>query len=546
MGPDNFDSETFVIRLNYDTTGTIVQLPESFREKLGQFIKAQDVEHGIDLRCYDNDDYLFVAGLFYHAHNVYRTMGFDLYNGQWIDGCCDIPYTAIRVIEQPCVVTDQNDTPILDDNGMFIPDDKKLNAGISKPYYRNGEPYYLFTFNRYMLQRFAVFLQEVFDKNEELVISLDGGPIRLDNIRECSPGEVLPQFGMTSKDHVLKLGRDLWASGLTDWGYALIRESAYMADDEIVPEPAFLLLGTDDPDKGIPLGFAYSDSNRNCIYAPIRKQIYKSSGFYRYFTRRNILITELFEEAIRIIVYHEFAHIANGHGLLLEADKEYAKSKRIAVCAEQNADDFAMRMMICELLYDTIDGNPASGQLEYTRSELIHKWSIRIFASYLALSWIYRGDDRRWDEQVLLDYQGNDAVQHPLYQFRVYNIVNCAINRLQHMLQHQDPPMTTAEGLPIDKNVIESAINETLDLINSFEANFRANDNDTRSYEKKIRDSWLAEPKNIPDVPEDIPLLFTSLSEQAAKEAAQIRSTWPELKARLKEVGAYNQKFSSV
>lgn len=540
------DDELFVIRLNYDVSGTIVQLPASLREKIKSVVKAEDTKLGIDLNCYNNDDYLFVAGMFYHAHNVYRTMAINPVEKKWIDGCADIPHVVIRVLEKPCFKEDENGMPVLDENGIYIPDDKKLNAGISRPFYQNGVPFYVFEFNRYMLQRFVMFLQDVFDKNEELVIAFDGSSILLDDARECTADEVLPQFNLASKSKILKIAQDLWACGLVDWGYALMRESAYMSDDELVPEPCMLLWSKDDPDKGLPLGFAYSDPENQRMYAPVRKQIYNTTGFYRYFARRNTLISELFEEAIRMIVYHEFFHIANGHGLLMEADESYAKRKDIAVCAEQNADDSAMRMMICELLYDTKDGNPVSTQLIYTRNELIHKWSIRIFSSYLALSRIFRGEDRPWSEDVLTAYQNNDTLTHPLYHFRVHNVLNCAFNRLQALVECKELTMTTAEGLAIDKAVVERTINEAMEFVNSFEANFRSTYEDSRPTEDRIRDSWIAKPKNIPAIPEEIPLLFTMMSERAAKEAAQIRAIWPELKSKLREIGAYNLRFSSI
>ena len=546
MEHDYLDDESFVIRLDYDASGTIVQLPASLRDEIKRIAMEEDAKLGIDLNCYNNDDYLFVAGMFYHARNVYRTMGIDPVGKRWIDGCADIPQVVIRVLERPCFKEDDNGDPVLDDNGMYIPDDKKINAGISRPFYHNGVPYYLFDFNRYMLQRFAVFLQDVFDRNEELVVHFDGASVHFDDGRTGTANDIFPRFKLVSKGKVQKIAQDLWAGGLIDWGYALMRESAYMSEDELVPEPGLLLWSKDDPDKGLPLGFVYSDAENQRMYAPIRKQIYNTTGFYRYFARRNTLITELFEEAIRMIVYHEFFHIANGHGLLMEADATYAKSKDIAVCAEQNADDSAMRMMICELLYDTKDGDPASGQLIYTRKELIHKWSIRIFASYLALSWIFRGDDRPWSEDTLSVYQNDDALTHPLYHFRLYNILNCACNRLRNLTECQEIQLTTAEGLPIDKTVAEQTMAAAMGFVHSFEANFDLSNEDPRPMEERIRESWLAEPKNIPAIPEEIPYLFAVLSERAGNEAAKIRDTWPELRARLEEIGAYNLRFSSV
>lgn len=539
-------TDTFVVRLNYDVSGTIVQLPDALHDKMREIVSAEDAKLDIDLNCYNNDDYLFIAGLFYHAHNVYRKMGIDPVTGKWIDGCRDIPHVVIYLQEQPVIVTDENQHPVLDDNGMFIPDDRKLNAGVSRPFEHNGVPYYQFGFNRYILQRFILFLQEVFDKNEELVISLGESEIRFGDGTTGTAADVFPRFDMITKDQMFKKAQDLWSSGYIDLGYALMREAAHMADDEKVPEP--ILSFWDNPETGKTklLGFSYVDQQKQNFYIPIRKRIYNTSAFYPYFLRRNTLITELFEEAIRMIVYHEFFHIANGHGLLLAADEPYAKRKDIAVCAEQNADDSAIRMMVCELLWDTKDGHPASGQLKYTRGELIHKWSIRIFAAYLAMSWMYRGDDRIWSEKTLEQYEQNQNAEHPLYQFRTFNILNCAFSRMEDIGKPIEAPMTTAEGLPIDASVVQHVIRATQNFLDSFEASFRITYDDTRTMEEKIMESWKAEQKSLPPVPEEVPFLMNVLSKRAAEEAEKIRQTWPELKERLIEVGAYNQRFTAI
>ena len=69
---------------------------------------------------------------------------------------------------------------------------------------------------------------------------------------------------------------------------------------------------------------------------------------------------------------------------------------------------------------------------------------------------------------------------------------------------------------------------------------------DNRSMEEKIPQSWKAEKSSIPQVPQEVPFLMALLSGHAAAEAEKIRQIWPELSNRLKEVGAYNIRFSKI
>ena len=205
-----------------------------------------------------------------------------------------------------------------------------------------------------------------------------------------------------------------------------------------------------------------------------------------------------------------------------------------------------MRMMVCELLFDTLDGNPGSMQLKYSRKEIIHTWAIRIFAGYLALSWMYRGNDRKWDQKMIEEYIKNDGLTHPLYQFRTFNVINCALNRLQDIAKSSEMKLITADGILIDETLIGEVISTTNDLLNSFESSFCMTYDDNRSIEEKILQSWKAEKSSIPQIPQEVPFLMALLSDLAAAEAEKIRQIWPELNNRLKEVGAYNIQFSKI
>lgn len=358
-------SDQFVIRLDFNTSGAIVQLPSSLHNAASQWMKASDAQVGIDLHCYDNDDYLFVASLFLHAQTVYRRMGTDPVSGQWLENCRDIPHTVVFLRERPAIATDENNCPVTDENGMFVPDDRKLNAGVGGPYYSNETPYYVFQFDRYMLQRFVIFLQDVFDKNEELVFSFENSQIRFEDGRTATPDKTFLQFPLVSKDELFHKAQELYRSGLIDLGYALMIQSAFMSDDERVPDPNITFWHNTITGEDKLIGFSYADQARHRMYIPIRKKIYNTSGFFNFFARRTTLITELFVESMRMLVYHEFFHIAHGHGLLSEADPNYASQRDVMICAEQNADDSAIRMMICEMLFDTSEYSSRKAMLTH-------------------------------------------------------------------------------------------------------------------------------------------------------------------------------------
>lgn len=92
-------NDCFVIRLNYDTTGTIVQLPSDMHDSVSQWARNSDQRLGINLHCYNNDDYLFLMAMLLHAHTAYRTMSTDPSTGQWLEGCSDIPQIVLHLLE---------------------------------------------------------------------------------------------------------------------------------------------------------------------------------------------------------------------------------------------------------------------------------------------------------------------------------------------------------------------------------------------------------------------------------------------------------------
>ncbi|MBS1401778.1 MAG: hypothetical protein HPZ79_02185 [Oscillospiraceae bacterium] len=539
-------TEDFVVRLDYDTSGTIIQLPSDLHNEMSKWVQAMDQSFGIDLHCYSNDDYLFIAFLLRRAYSIYHILGCDPRTGKWSEGCKAIPYTVVFLQEKPVLLEDADGNLVKDTNGSYIPDDKGLNAGICGPFLSDDKEYYVLQFNRYILQRYIIFLQQIFDKNEELIMDISESQVTFCNGEKGTAKEALAQFPLVTRDKLFEDAQGLFKSGLWDAGDILLRYAASLDEAEKVPLPTLLFLDEEGDGKEKLCGFAYVDAERQLIKLPLRKKIYNTSGFYDYFGRRNTLISELFIESIRMIVYHEFSHIANGHGLLSRSDEAYTKRKDIAVCAEQNADDFAIRLMVCELLFNTADGNPGSQRLKYTRKELIHKWSVRIFASYLALSWIYREDDRVWSEKTVDDYIAKRDAKHPIYQFRTFNVINCAFNRLNDLVQNKEQYLITVEGYPIDETVVRQTIDETMDMLNSFEASFRMTYTDNRSIEEKTVQSWRMEKKSIPKTPQEIPFMMTSFSKRAGKEAERIRQTWPELKKRLEQVGAYNLRFSKI
>lgn len=281
---------------------------------------------------------------------------------------------------------------------------------------------------------------------------------------------------------------------------------------------------------------------------PLKKSIYNTSGFQRLFHTRTDLISDLYMLSFRAVVMHEFAHVMNGHGLLKKADAAYADQREIRICAEQNADDSAMRWLLAEPLYDGIDGNSHNYNLEHTRKRLKEIWAIRVFAFYLALSWQHRDDDRVWKEETLQSFKDDPKKIHPLYQFRLYNILRRAIILLSAITEREDcRSYKTSDGKPIDEALITETMREAMDYVNSLESCFdSAYGEEIRTVEQIMKDNLKGNNGSLQADVKRIPYAPPFFDKAAMEEICSIRDRWPELKARLEAVGHYSKLYETI
>ena len=110
------------------------------RQNIIDNCKNNDNKWGFDLEKkyhflnnYENDDYLFVADLLEDVRNIHKKIYYDAVNDIWIRGNLEIPYIHLEFCEEDVFLKDENQNPVFDENGMFIPDDRKLNMGVEKP-----------------------------------------------------------------------------------------------------------------------------------------------------------------------------------------------------------------------------------------------------------------------------------------------------------------------------------------------------------------------------------------------------------------------------
>lgn len=531
--------------IEYEYTDLMIQVvnPESFdstilfspeiKEKMIENIKQLEEENGyseddhIGRNSYEDDEYLFSVQLLFDAYDVYERMNENPYTGEYREGYRPVPY--IHVIMRPEQSFER------DKNGKMIFKDKSLNMGVSK----KNDNRYVLKINNYIFQRFLLFLQTIFDGNWEMYSDFSTMEVTYEDGHKGMASDSMREENLFSQNDVLLHSLKLQNMGLKGQGKEMEQYALSLPEDARVPMPAVSFIRERETGKQV-VTIAYYDMETNKMSSPLKRKIYNTSGFYGWFYRRKELISRIFTEALAMIFSHEFAHVANGHCDLAKADKTYCEQKRIAMCVEQNADDTAIRWRVLDLLFEGIDGNPQNPQLKYTREELKEEWAIRVFSAYLAMSWIYRDEERGWSAEVLDAFIKKQDLQHPIYQFRTFNIVNRALNSLENIiLTEGTESLVTKDRYPIDRTLIDETETVIMDMLNSFEKYFAETYDDVRSTEEKLRESLKIESDSIPDEANKIPFLMPLCSERAGKEAEQISKTWPELKSRLEEVGTY-------
>lgn len=522
-----------IIHVEYGDRNSIVELTEMERSQLKDYVKNEDQMHGFDVsddRKYNSDDYLYVVSLVQEVVSAYYRMNYIPQIGKWRDGYSEVPYIHVELFDG-CAIQ------LID--GMWVPNDKGLVVQVNGPDNNNC---YTLRMDRNYLLRYIQFLQQIFDQNQELFTDLCTQKVTFGDGRTGLATDGLAASERLSRNEILLQALQLQHQGAKEPGDAMMNYALSLSDDERVFMPNIVFINNHFD------GLAFYDEKRKGLSIPLKKPIYNTSGFAKYFYGRNDLISQIFKESLLAVIAHEFSHVANGHCLLGKNRPDYAEQKAIRVCAEQNADDSAIRLQMSELLFHGKSGNPHDYELEYTARELIELWSVRGFSMYLSLSWMYRGEDQEWDDGTLEGYISNTKVKHPLYQFRTFNSINRIINHLSGILGFEESKQfKTADGCAIDENLLKMAQDKTMDLINSFESCFEiCYGEEERSLEELLDQSWRVEVKSEPTEIQKVPYCMPIFNSQANDEIRVIMETWPELKRALEESGTYSMLYNTI
>lgn len=522
-----------IIHVEYGDRNSIIEFDEYEHNQLRNYAIQQDQLHGFDVsdeRKYNNDDYLYVVSLVQEVVNAYYGMNFIPQTGQWRDGYREVPYIHVELFDG-CAMQ------IID--GLWVPNDKGLVVQVYGP---DTNDCYTLRMDRNYLLRYIQFLQQIFDKNQELFTDLSKQKVTFEDGHTGFAADGMAASERLSKNEILLQALRLQQQGATEPGDAMVNYALSLADDDRVFMPNVVFVNNHFD------GLAFYDEKRKGLSIPLKKPIYNTSGFSKYFWGRNDLISQIFEESLLAVIAHEFSHVANGHCLLARNKPDYANQKNIRICAEQNADDSAIRLQMSEPLFHGKSGNPHDYELAYSARELIELWSVRGFSMYLSLSWIYRGEDREWDDRTLEGYLKDTKIKHPLYQFRTFSSINRIINHLSGVLSFEESKMfKTADGCPVDEGLIKKAVNKTMDLINSFESCFEiCYGEEERSLAELLDQSWKVERNTVPTESQKVPYCMPILSHQANEEIKTIMETWPELKRILEESGSYSMLYDTI
>lgn len=517
--------ENIIIRVpqEYDDKPIIVMLADKKNEiskRIKELDKAWQIEINTTVRenSYNNNDYLFVSGLLQTIRDLHKKTFFHPIEKKWIRGNREIPYIHLDFVNEPPIKKDEF--------GDWIPDDKKINMRV-KPPHDNGS--YTMEFNYYWLQRYIAFLQKIFDNNEETVITLpDDAKVQISDEYK-------------SKDEIIESAKELERLGLKVQAEALMVYANSFFDCDKIKMPSLCFIRT--PKEKEIVTWVFSDSKAKSFKIPMKKTIYNTSGFAHLFEERNALISELFINSLKMILGHETAHVARGHWLLRKNEPDYSLQRNVMMNCEINADWTAAHWILNELLYDTIDGNPHGNILAYTRENYIHLMSIRIFSIYLSLSWTQQDDnDRTWTEEKIETFLKNASATHPIYQFRLFNVLNRIKSHLDHMAkqnQKEDNSILTADGHSLDKNLFDGIWRRSCDMIFSFEYAFRVCwKTDKREDLDKIRDGLFIVNNAMPDKIEKIPF-YMCYMEKAQIEFSQYEMHWPEILGKLRKYGMF-------
>ena len=488
------------------------------KEKLSRAIKDLDSKWGLAFREYDyynnyeNDDYLVVAGLLQTVRDIHRKVFFIPQLGGWQNGNSEIPYIQLRYIQKAVWMRDKD--------GNVVPNDRGLNMGVNAPLF-NGS--HILEFNYYWLSRYMSFLQNLFDKNEELFTEL--------------PSSVPKQATeYADKSELNLLAIQLEKSGAVNQANQLRIYAESAMDGRKIQKPVLTFFEIAGKQECVT--WAFYDEDRHGYSIPAKKGIYNTSAFAPLFNERNELIHDIFSNTIKFVLGHETAHVARGHWKLRVKEPKFSYLRNVMMNCELNADWTAAHWLIDELLYITASGNLYDPVLKFSKDKLIYYWAVRIFSCYLGLSWVYR-EDREWKKDIITTFRSDMKATHPIFNFRLYNLLGKVKNHLNndYILKRQEVTIKSVDGYELNE-IAKEAWDKACDMIMSFETAFRISWNeDERDMLKKLKDSLYIDNKSRPDSKERIPFMLAYFKE-AQDEFAGYEKLWPTIYSKLILYGA--------
>ena len=490
------------------------------REKAKCRLKELDSKWGYDLgksfsylNRYENDDYLFCADLLQDVAEIHRKIYFDTNNSRWIRGCSDIPYCHFKFEEKGAFRKNID--------GEIEVDDAALNMGVKAP--RENGTHTIF-FNYYWLRQYVLFLQTVFDDNEELLMQ--------------------SAMGMKSeyayKEGMLDLAERAKKAGYLQQAELIKQYAQSVRDGDTAKVPVIVKLNHDGEQIDT---LAFIDESKNVLQFHLKKSIYLTSGFHSFFSERKTLISEIFISSLKMILGHEIAHVARGHWNLRIHEPEFSLKREVMLNCEINADWTSAKWLINELLYDTMDGNLHSNQLAYTYERFEYLIAIRIFSAYLALSWGYHDERRSWTVQTMEEFRTKLDAKHPIFHIRTACLLEHLREHLEHMkdscLKHGNDGnyFYLADGRKVDGALYTNAWNNAMDMVFSYEAACRECwGPDSRDTIVKLRESARVSLQSSPENMCDIPFMIVFL-ESTQEELNKIESWWKPTLEKLREYG---------
>ena len=516
--PEQSENDGFVICIN----------SEDEKEIIANCIKENDKANGFEIKDYHylnnygNNDYLFVSGVLLDLLKLHKRIYYNPNEKKWLRNNSEIPYIHLEFVERAHILLDEFKNPVLDENGNTLPDDFSINAGVKVP---NENGCHILQFDYYWMKRYISFLQIIFDKNSEEVFFI---PKDMLGVKE----------EYISKNELLKMAYELKSSGLLMRADDLFKYAKNVKDDSKVLCPFLCFLK--DECKEEEIVWAFPDSERNAYYIPLKKSIYNTPAFAEHFDDRNSLIFEIYTNSLKMILAHEVAHVARGHWNLRINEPDYSKKRDVMMNCELNADWTGAYWLINELIYDTVTGNDYDPILAYKASDLIYLWAVRILSCYLSLSWAYR-DNRKIDKDRILNFLNDENATHPIYEFRLYNLLGKLKEHLNHIGKtsgESENHLYTADGIIIDTKLTDEAWEKALGMIESFESSFDLTWNEKQDeLHKNIGKNLSVEKIKIEDK-NNMPFTVAKIK-QAEEELEKYEECWRDVLPKLEKYGMF-------